>query len=159
MMEAIKTCPKLLLHRLLFLPLIGAGCFVVGAAYYCFSYDKVFMLLSGLVFAASAVQSVRLFQLIRNKKYQVTEGVCVGVAPKPLRRYRRVRLMDEAGLETTLLLDKRTRVKIGYRYRAYFKEGASHSFGSEYLDTALSGGRFLGIEELGKYSFGQKSLD
>ena len=120
-MEALKSCPKVLLHRLLLTPLIGAGCLAVGIAYYCFSYDKVFLLLSGVVFAASAVQSARLCGLIKGKKYRSTQGVCVGVTPKPLRRYRKVRLMDEDGIETTLLLDKRTRVKIGFRYRAYFK--------------------------------------
>lgn len=158
MMEAMKSCPKILLHRLLITPLIGAGCLAVGIAYYCFSHDKVFLLLSGAVFIASTVQTFRLHLLIKKKKYWTTEGVCVGIAPKPLRRYRRVRLMDEAGLETTLLLDKRTQVKIGYRYRAFFKDEPHPSLGSEYLDTALSGGRFLGMEELGKYSFPQKSL-
>lgn len=159
MMEAIKSCPKVLLHRLLLTPLVGAGCLAVGIAYYCFSRDMVFLLLSGAVFAASTVQFVRLCLLIKKKKYRMTEGVCVGVTPKPLRRYRKVRLMDEAGLETTLLLDKRTQIKIGYRYRAFFKEEAQPSLGSEYLDTALSGSNFLGMEELGKYTFPQKSLD
>lgn len=156
-MEALKSCPKVLLHRLLLTPLIGAGCLAVGIAYYCFSYDKIFLLLSGAVFAASVVQSVRLCRLIKGKKYRTTQGVCVGVTPKPLRRYRTVRLMDEDGLETTLLLDKRTRVKIGFRYRAYFKEEIHPSLGSEYLDTALSGSNFLGIEELGKFSFSTES--
>ena len=159
MMAALKSCPKILLHRLLLTPLIGAGCLAVGIAYYCFSHDKVFLLLSGAVFIASSLQALRLCFLTKKKKYRVTEGVCVGVTPKPLRRYRKVRLMDEAGLETTLLLDKRTQVKIGYRYRAFFKDEAQRSLGSEYLDTALSGSSFLGIEELGKYSFPQKSLD
>ena len=158
-MEAIKSCPKVLLHRLLFTPLIGAGCLAVGIAYYCVSHDKVFLLLSSAVFTASAVQTFRLCQLIKKKKYRTTQGVCVGITPKPLRRYRQVRLMDEDGLETTLLLDKRTRVKIGFRYRAYFKEESHPSLGSEYLDTALSGNSFLGIEELGKFSFSPESLD
>lgn len=156
-MEALKSCPKVLLHRLLLTPLIGAGCLAVGIAYYCFSYDKIFLLLSGAVFAASAVQSARLCQFIKGKKYRTTQGVCVGVTPKPLRRYRTVRLMDEDGLETTLLLDKRTRVKIGFRYRAYFKEEIHPSLGSEYLDTALSGSNFLGIEELGEFLFSTES--
>lgn len=157
-MELVKSCPKVLLHRLLFTPLIGAGCLAVGIAYYCFAKDKVFLSLSGMVFAASIVQTIRLYRLIRRKNYRITEGVCVGVMAKPMRRCRNVRLMDEDGLETTLLLDKRTRVKIGFRYRAYFKGGDHPSLGSEYLDTALSGGCFLGIEELGAYSFGEKRL-
>lgn len=151
-MDAMKSCPKVLLHKLLFTPLIGAGCLAVGVAYFCFSRDTAFLLLSGAVFAASIVQTLRFYRLVQQRKYRVTEGVCVGVAPKPLRRYRKVRLMDEAGLESTLLLDKRTKVKIGFRYRAYFKEDSRLSLGSEYLDTALSSDCFLGIEELGEYS-------
>lgn len=158
-MEAMKSCPKVLLHKLLFTPLIGAGCLTVGIAYFCYSHDKVFLFLSVAVFAASVIHALRFYLLIKQKRYRITEGVCVGIAPKPLRRYRKVRLMDEAGLETTLLLDKRTRLKIGFRYRAYFKEGEQLSLGSEYLDTALSGGGFLGIEELGQYSFSGKVSD
>lgn len=158
-METMKSCPRVLLHKLLFTPLIGAGCLAVGIAYFCYSHDMMFLLLSGAVFAASTAQSFRFYLLIKQKKFRVTEGVCVGIAPKPLRRYRKVRLMDEAGLETTLLLDKRTRIKIGFRYRAYFKEGEHLSLGSEYLDTALAGGGFLGIEELGQYSFSGKVSD
>lgn len=152
MMDSMKSCPRVLLHKLLFMPLIGAGCLAVGIASFCFSRDMAFLLLSGAVFAASAVQTLRFYRLVQQKKYHVTEGVCVGIAPKPLRRYRKVRLIDEAGLESTLLLDKRTKVKIGFRYRAYFKEDGRLSLGSDYLDTALTGDCFLGIEELGEYS-------
>lgn len=158
-MEVMKSCPRVLLHKILFPPLIGAGCLAIGIAYFCCSYDMVFLFLSSAVFAASAVQAFRFCRLIRNKKYRITEGVCVGVAPKPFRRYRKIRLMDEAGLETTLLLDKRTRIKIGFRYRAYFKDEERLSLGSEYLDAALSCGGFLGIEELGQYSFSGKVSD
>lgn len=159
MMEVIKSCPKVLLHRLLLMPLIGAGCLAIGIAYFLHSHDNVFLFLSGAVFAASIAHAFHFYLLIKQKKYRVTEGVCVGLAPKPLRRYRKVRLMDEASIETTLLLDKRTRIKIGFQYRAYFKEGEQLSLGSEYLETALSGSGFLGIEELGQYSFSGKVSD
>ena len=43
-------------------------------------------------------------------------------------------------------------VKIGYRYRFYFKETQHISLGSEYLNSAISSDHFLGYEELGEFA-------
>lgn len=72
--------------------------------------------------------------------------------PKPLRKYRKIKIMDDNGNESTMLLGKQSKVKIGYRYRFYFKETQRISLGSEYLDSAMSSDCFLGYEELGEFS-------
>mgnify|MGYP000083358065 CR=1 FL=1 len=52
----------------------------------------------------------------------------------------------------TMLLGKQSKVKIGYRYRFYFKETQHISLGSEYLNSAMSSDHFLGYEELGEFT-------
>jgi len=151
-MAPLKECPRVLLQKLFITSLLGAGCLAVGAVYYFAARDTVFLALSGALFVGCVYRCYSLYRLIAGKHYCVTEGVCTGITPKPLRRYRSVRLMNAEGLETTLLLDKRTRVKIGFHYRIYFKQDPRPRFGSEYLDTALSGDCFLGMEELGEFS-------
>ena len=47
---------------------------------------------------------------------------------------------------------KQSKVKIGYRYRFYFKETQHISLGSEYLNSAMSSDHFLGYEELGEFA-------
>ncbi|MDO4608873.1 MAG: hypothetical protein Q4B40_06755 [Clostridia bacterium] len=103
------------------------------------------------VFVLSIGKAVEFYLLIANKKYEVVEGTCVGIVPKPLRKYRKIKIMDDVGVESTMLLNKQTKVKIGYRYRFFFKETQSLSYGSEYLDSATSSDCFLGFEELGEF--------
>lgn len=152
MIKRLKECPRVLLQKLLITLFLGAGCLAVGAAYYAAVRDTVFLVLSGFLSVGCVCRSYCLYKMIVGKKYSMAEGICVGITPKPMRRYRSVRLMDTEGLESTLLLDKRTRVKIGVQYRIYFKQDKRSSLGSEYLDTSLSGDSFLGIEELGEFS-------
>lgn len=59
---------------------------------------------------------------------------------------------SENGNESTMLLGKQSKVKIGYRYRFYFKETQHISLGSEYLNSAMSSDHFLGYEELGEFT-------
>lgn len=152
MMDKLKTCPRMLLQKLLFTALVGIGCLIIGIAYFLFSKDTMFLGLSGVVFVSCLVRFFGLYLLIVHQRYTTMEGVCVSITPKPLRRYRKVRMMDKDGVETTLLLDNRTKLRIGFSYRCYFKEGYRPSLGSDYLDAALSNGGFLGIEEKGEYT-------
>jgi len=148
MKALLKDCPGILLQKLFVTLLLGAGCLTVGAIYYIVTLDTVFLVLSIALFVGCLYRSGSLYRMIVSKDYCITEGTCIGITPKPMRRYRSVRLMDSEGLETTLLLDKRTKVKIGCQYRIYFSQHQRPGLGSEYLDTALSGDSFLGIEDL-----------
>lgn len=114
--------------------------------------DKVMMFLSLAVCVLSLGKALGYYRVIAGEEYEVVEGTCVAVMPKPLRRYRKVKIIDDGGNEATMLLDKHSKVKIGYRYRFYFKETERISFGSDYLNSAMSSDCFLGYEELGEFS-------
>jgi len=60
--------------------------------------------------------------------------------------------VDGDGNESTMLLGKQLKVKIGYRYRFYFKKTQHISLGNEYLNSAIFSDHFLGYEELGEFS-------
>jgi len=150
-MNVLKNCPKALLQKILFTALIGIGCLTVGSAYYIFSRDGITLALSGLVCVFSLAKSAGLYNVITKQKYEIVEGACVGVSSKPFRKHFTIKIMDGAGLESSLRLGKQTKVKIGFRYRFYFKQGERLSVGSEYFDAALSSDHFLGFEELGEF--------
>lgn len=114
--------------------------------------DRIILFLSLAVFAASVVRVLSYYRIITDKSYETVEGVCVSIVPKPLRKYRKIKIMDGDGNESTMLLGKQSRVKIGYRYRFYFKETQRISLGSEYLNSAMSSDHFLGYEELGEFA-------
>ena len=80
------------------------------------------------------------------------EGTCVAITPKPLRKYRKIKIIDTDGNESSLLLGKHSKVKIGFCYRFYFTKTQHVSLGSEYFDAALSSDCFLGYEELGEFN-------
>lgn len=152
-MNPLKTCPKALLQKLLLTALVGIACFLVGAAYYLFSNDGITFALSGLVLIFSLVRNIGLYRTIAKQKYEVIEGTCVRVITKPLRKHFVIKILDDAGLESTIRLGKHAKVKIGFRYRFYFSQSEDGYVlsGNEYFDTALSSSHFLGFEELGEF--------
>ena len=107
------------------------------------------------------IRSAGLYHIMTQRRYEVVEGVCIRISAKPLRRFRKVYIMDADGRESALMLDKQAKVKIGFCYRFFFKQDSRPSLGSEYLDTALSTDRLLGLEELGEFAapLPQKSGD
>jgi hypothetical protein len=158
-MNSLKSCPKVLFHKILFTALVGIGCLIVGTAYYIFSKDTITLTLSGFVFAFSIIRSAGLYYTTAKQKYEIVEGTCIAVSSKPFRKHFTVKIMDETGIETSLRLGKQAKIRIGFRYRFYFKQGQRLSIGSEYFDTALSSDHFLGFEELGEFGKSNKELN
>lgn len=148
-MEKLKDTPIPLKRKLFLTILIGFLCLLVGIAMCIFARDRIMLFLSGAVCLLSFVKAAMLYRVISEKKYEVTEGTCVGISPKPLRKFRKIRIMDDEGNETSLLLSKQSKVKIGDRYRFYFKQTQRISLGSDYFDAAMSSDCFLGYELLG----------
>jgi hypothetical protein len=149
-MNTLKNCPKALAHKILLTALIGAGCLIVGSAHYIFSRDRITLALSAFVFVFSIVRTIGLYSTVTKQKYEIIEGTCTGVSSKAFRKQITVKIMDDAGIETSLRLGKQTKIRIGFRYRFYFKKGEHLPLGSAYFDTALSTDHFLGFEELGE---------
>lgn len=151
-MEKIKEAPAPLKRKLFLTCIVGTVCLLVGLAMFLFLKDKMMLFLSLAVCVFSAGKVIDFYRVITGEKYEIVEGTCVAVMPKPLRKYRKIKIMDDNGNESTMLLGKQSKVKIGYRYRFFFKETQHISLGSEYLDSAMSSDCFLGYEELGEFA-------
>ncbi len=151
-MGKIKDAPSPIKRKLFLTCIVGVFCLLIGLAMFLFLKDKVMFFLSLAVIVFCVGKAFEYYDLIHDNKYEVVEGTCVAVVPKPLRKYRKIKIIDDNGNESTMLLNKQTKVKIGYRYRFYFKETNRFSFGNEFLDSATSTDCFLGFEELGEYT-------
>ena len=149
-MNQLKDCPGVLVRKFLFTILIGAGCFVVGAAFFLLSKDVITLALSGAVLLLCIVRGILLYHTIKHQNYEVVEGTVISISTKPLRKYFVIKIMDKDAIESTLRLGKETRVKIGFRYLFYFNKGTHPTLGNDYFDTALASNQFLGFEELGE---------
>ena len=151
-MNKLRDAPTPLRRKLYLTVIIGIVCLLIGLAMSIFLKDKMMLFLSLAVCVLSFAKAFEYYRVIAEDGYEIVEGTCVAVMPKPLRKYRKIRIMDDNGNESTMLLDKQAKVKIGYRYRFYFKETQHITLGSEYLDTAMSSDCFLGYEELGEFT-------
>lgn len=151
-MGKIKEGPLPIKRKFFLTGIIGTICLLVGIAMFLLLKDKMMLFLSLAVCVLSIGKALEYYRVMAGEEYEVVEGTCVAVMPKPLRRYRKIKIMDDNGNGSTMLLGKQSKVKIGYRYRFYFKETQRISLGSEYLDSAMSSDCFLGYEELGEFS-------
>ena len=117
------------------------------------------LLLCAVVCGLSLCKAWSFYHTICKQNYEIVEGTCVGIVPKPMRKYRKIRIMDDEGTESALLLSKHSKIKIGFRYRFYFKSTQRLTLGSEYFDAALSSDCFLGFEELGEIGAGPQTSE
>ena len=147
-MEKIHNSPPTLRRKLFLTALACLLCLLIGIAMCVFSKDWMMLFLSCAVCLFSLLKAVSLYRVLAEKKYEIVEGTCVGIVPKPLRKFRKIRIMDDEGNESALLLPKQSKVTIGDRYRFYFKQTQRISLGSEYFDAAMSSDCFLGYENV-----------
>lgn len=150
-MDEIIIIPAPLRQKMTWTSIIGIMCFFVGLGIFLFLKDQTTMLLSCTLLVMCMGKAICYYRIVTTNAYEVVEGICVGIAPKPLRKYRKVKIMDSTGNEISLLLDKQSKIKIGYQYKFYFKKTERITLGNEYFDSALNSDCFLGFEEVGVF--------
>lgn len=148
-MQFTNFRPKTLTRKVTMTIVVGVGCLLIGGAIFLYSGDRTTLLLSAMVMVFSLARAFGLYRTVSRGEYVMVEGTCVAVRRLPLRKHFTIKVMDDAGTETTLRLGKQARIRIGSRYRFYFTKTPALTLGNEYLDTALSHGGFLGFEDLG----------
>lgn len=144
--------PTPLRHKVIYTTAIGICCFLIGLGVSLFLKDQTTLLLSGILLVMCLGKAISYYRILSTKAYEVVEGTCVAIAPKPLRKYRKVKVMDSVGNEISLLLDKQSKINIGYQYKFYFKKTDRITIGSESFDSALNSDCFLGFEEVGVFA-------
>lgn len=150
-MDTLRNCPGVLFRKIIFTLLIGAGCFFSGIAYYIYAADRIFFILSCMVLLISLYKGLHIYYIVSKGKYETIEGVCIGITSKLIGKCNKVKMMNDAGFESTLHLNKSCKIKIGHKYKLYFTQAGQINIGSEYLNTVLATDNFLGYEDLGEF--------
>ena len=145
-MDKWTSFPSPLKRKILLTSLVGTSCLLVGIAFTIFAKDTMMLLLSIAVCTFSLYKAFAMFRTAAKKDYEVVEGICTAIVPKLLNKFRKVKITDDDGNETTLLLAKQSKITIGERYKFYFKKTTRVTLGNEYFDSALSSDCFLGYE-------------
>lgn len=140
--------PAPLKRKILLTSIVGIGCLLVGIAFAIFAKDTMMLFLSLAVCSFSLYKAFTMYRVASNKDYEFVEGTCTAIVPKLLPKFRKIKITDDDGNETTLLLSKQSKVSIGERYRFYFKKTTRVTLGNEYFDSALSSDCFLGYETI-----------
>ena len=105
-------------------------------------------------------QGVLLKRKINSGQIYSVSGVCVGIIPKMLNRYRRIELVNtDTGDDIHFILPKKVVFKIGHVYNCYFDHHISNrpvnvnkaqgGFLNADMDLPTNG--FLGFEDFGVY--------
>ena len=147
-MDKLNEAPLPLRRKFYITILLGILCMLLGEALFVIIDDKYMLILSFVIFCLSLYRAGCIYRTITKGSYETIEGRCTAVMPKVLRKYCKIRVMDTNGNESTLLLDKRSIIKIGHKYRFYFRSTQRMTFGNTYLDSYLPLDYFLGYEEL-----------
>ncbi len=147
-----RTYPTPIYKKLWLTGAIGVICLIVGIAVFFIMKDQAMLVLSLLLCVMCIGKAVTYYKLMVNQSYEIVEGTCVAISPKPLRSYRNVKIMDADGNESSLLLSKQSKIRIGYQYRFYFKDTQRLTIGNEFFAPTLAADCFLGFEELGVFA-------
>ena len=146
MRDKWTSFPAPLKRKMILTALVGIGCFLVGVAFTIFAKDIMMLFLSIAVCTFSFYKSFTMFRVASKKDYEIVEGTCSAIVPKLITKFKKIKITDDEGNETTLLLGKQSKVTIGVRYRFFFKKTTRVTLGNEYFDSALSSDCFLGYE-------------
>ena len=148
MRDKWTSFPAPLKRKMLLIALVGIGCLLVGVAFTIFAKDMMMLFLSIAVCGFSLYKTFTMFRVASKKDYEIVEGTCSAIVPKLITKFKKIKITDDEGNETTLLLSKQSKVSIGERYRFYFKKTTRVTLGNEYFDSALSSDCFLGYEPI-----------
>ena len=147
-MEKWKHFPGVFRRKILLTALTGLGCGTVAAVVFFVSNDRTMMVLGGIILLMCIYKTNSFWNCAAGEHYHVLSGLCHIPKSYSLFRLRKVILTDKDGVETTLLLDRKTGVKDGLYYRLYFQGALPEETGRAKLDAALRSDALIGLEQI-----------
>lgn len=151
-MKCFKEWPVVLQRRWVLTWAVGAAFLLVGLAA-CFAFhDKNMLILSLLLAFFTSLHCIDFYYIVRHGEYEEIDGVCSSVRRAGMGKRRYIRLLLSDGTEREIVLDKRTTVRTGNRYRMYFRRSSNTLHFSELSKLCLTDTGFLGFEDLGEFS-------
>lgn len=107
--------------------------------------------ISALLALGTLLRCFLFYRIVQAEAYEVVEGVCIELGRAGLRKRRKVRLLQEDGNEYTILLGKQMSLRLGNRYRIFFRRGEVAGQGAERFPNFIVEDHLLGLEDMGEY--------
>ena len=145
-MDKWTNFPVPIKRKTLLTAIVGIGILIVGSAFTVFAKDTMMLILTLAICGFSLYKAFAFYRIASKKEYEVVEGTCTESVPKLIGKFRKIKLTDDEGNDIKLMISKQSKVKIGKRYRFYFKKTTRVTIGNQYFDSALSSDCFLGFE-------------
>ena len=123
---------------------------LVGLAVFFSLGDRVLLMLSGMLTLCTLLYCAEYYRTVRCRRYQASEAVCIALGRPSIGRRREFRLLFQDGREAVVTWDKRVNLRIGRRYRIFYRLDVTSPYGGAGLHDLPAGDSFLALEDLGE---------
>lgn len=147
---AFQKWPAVLRRRWLLTGAVGGLFLLVGLAAFFSLGDRVLLMLSGMLTLCTLLHCVEFYRTVRRRRYQAIEATCIALGRPSIGRRREIRLLLQDGREVVVTWDKRVNLRIGRRYRIFYRLDCAQPHGGAGLHDLPAGNLLLALEDLGE---------
>lgn len=147
---AFQEWPAVLRRRWILTGAAGIGFLLVGLAVFFSLGDLVLLMLSGMLTLCTLLRCVEFYRTVRRRRYQAIEVTCIALGRPSIGRQREIRLLLQDGREVVVTWDKRVNLRIGRRYRIFYRLDCAPPHGGAGLHDLPAGNLLLALEDLGE---------
>ena len=147
---AFQKWPAVLRRRWLLTGAVGGLFLLVGLAVFFSLGDRVLLMLSGMLTLCTLLHCVEFYRTVRRRRYQAIEAACIALGRPSIGRRREIQLLLQDGREVVVTWDKRVNLRIGRRYRIFYRLDCAQPHGGAGLHDLPAGNLLLALEDLGE---------
>ena len=147
---AFQEWPAVLRRRWLLAGAAGIGFLLVGLAVFFALGDRVLLILSGMLTFCTLLHCVEFYRTVRCRRYQAIEAACIALGRPSIGRRREIQLLLQDGREVVVTWDKRVNLRLGHRYRIFYRLDCAPPHGGAGLHDLPAGNLLLALEDLGE---------
>ena len=147
---AFQEWPAVLRRRWLLTGAVGGLFLLVGLAVFFSLGDRVLLMLSGMLTLCTLLHCVEFYRTVRRRRYQAIEAACIALGRPSIGRRREIQLLLQDGREVVVTWDKRVNLRIGRRYRIFYRLDCAQPHGGAGLHDLPAGNLLLALEDLGE---------
>lgn len=138
---------EIIFRKTLTLSVIGILCLIVGLSYGIVTKDKLFIVMSLIIFVVNIYKILELHRIVKKGKYMVVSGRCIATVCKIARRYHIFKLQNGDDI-LEISVPKSVKLNMNEEYNLYFKKYNQLSDLEEiWLRNKVISDNFLGYEK------------
>ena len=147
---AFQEWPAVLRRRWILTGAAGIGFLLVGLAVFFSLGDLVLLMLSGMLTLCTLLHCVEFYRTVRCRRYQAIEAACIALGRPSIGRRREIQLLLQDGRDGVVAWDKRVYLRLGHRYRIFYRLDCAPPHGGAGLHDLPAGNLLLALEDLGE---------